>query len=150
MVFLKDLRMMLEEKLEMDEKNINLPYIPVAWGELFDKISILEIKMENINGHNALKNISTELAFLQDVAQSKIEMTHHLQKLLKDLKSINEALSEIEDKIRMKEHDQNFDDAFIQLARNVYITNDQRALKKKEINNYLGSMLVEEKSYKDY
>lgn len=142
--------MMLEKRSKMNKELAHSPHIPVSWGELFDKISILEIKMGNIKSASALRNISKELMLLQYIAKSNIEINNDLKTLLQDLKSTNEALWAIEDEIRVKEKEQTFDDSFIQLARTVYITNDKRSSIKKKINSYLKSELIEEKSYVEY
>jgi len=116
--------------------------VPVSVGEVLDKISILEIKSERITDADKLKNVRTELAHLLVVAEA-----HRHPALESELKEVNETLWDIEDRIRVKEHLQEFDDEFIELARSVYVTNDQRAAIKKQINVALGSALAEEKSY---
>ena len=120
---------------------------PISIGELIDKITILEIKQIYMTGIK-LKNINKELKLLKNILQDK-----NLQiniELIKSLKKINKKLWEIEDNIRIKESNQEFDEEFIQLARSVYIENDMRASIKKEINHKYNSELVEEKSYKNY
>ncbi len=124
--------------------------VPVSPGEVLDKITILEIKSERINDAAKLANVRRELALLltcwrQTVVEDKTVVRIHCE-----LKAINEALWEIEDDIRDKERAREFDQRFIELARSVYVTNDQRANAKKELNVYLGSEIVEEKSYQDY
>jgi hypothetical protein len=116
--------------------------VPVSVGEVLDKISILEIKSERITDAGKLKNVRTELAHLLAIAEA-----HRHPALEAELKQVNEALWDIEDRIRIKEHLQEFDDEFIELARSVYVTNDRRADIKREINTATGSELVEEKSY---
>ena len=116
--------------------------VPVSVGEVLDKISILEIKSERITDADKLKNVRTELEHLLVVAEA-----HRHPALESELKEVNEALWDIEDRIRVKERLQEFDDEFIELARSVYVTNDQRADIKREINKAAGSELVEEKSY---
>ena len=116
--------------------------IPVSVGEVLDKISILEIKSERISDVQKLINICAELDHL--LASAK-EYRHPT--LESELKKVNESLWEIEDRIRAKEHLQEFDNEFINLARLVYITNDKRADIKREINKAAGSELVEEKFY---
>ena len=125
-----------------------LPKIPVSTGELLDKITILEIKSERIDDQEKLTNISNELKALQNVANENEIYTPELEKMILKLKSINEKLWDIEDKIRIKESMRTFDDEFLSLARSVYITNDERADIKKKINHMTNSKLVEEKSYK--
>ena len=120
---------------------------PISIGELIDKITILEIKQIYMTGIK-LKNINKELKLLKNILQDK-----NLQiniELIKSLKKINKKLWEIEDNIRIKECNQEFDEEFIKLARSVYIENDKRASIKKEINQKYHSELVEEKLYKNY
>ena len=120
---------------------------PISIGELIDKITILEIKQIYMTGIK-LKNINKELKLLKNILQDKnLEINIEL---IKNLKKINKKLWEIEDNIRIKESNQEFDEEFIQLARSVYIENDTRASIKKEIDQKYNSELVEEKSYKKY
>lgn len=120
---------------------------PISIGELIDKITILEIKQIYMTGIK-LKNINKEMKLLKDILQDKnLEVNIDL---IKNLKKINKKLWEIEDNIRIKESNQEFDEEFIKLARSVYIENDKRASIKKEINQKYNSDLVEEKSYKNY
>ena len=120
---------------------------PISIGELIDKITILEIKQIYMTGIK-LKNINKEMKLLKNILQDKnLEINIDL---IKNLKKINKKLWEIEDKIRIKESKQEFDEEFIKLARSVYIENDKRASIKKEINQKYNSDLVEEKSYKNY
>lgn len=116
--------------------------VPVSVGEVLDKISILEIKSERITDVGKLKNVRTELAHLLALAEA-----HRHPALEAELKQVNEALWDIEDRIRIKEHLQEFDNKFIEIARLVYVTNDRRADIKREINKASGSVLLEEKSY---
>ena len=126
-------------------------FIEVAPGELIDKITILEIKIERIKGVEKLANIRFELDSLVKSRDAAInDMTPELKRLGAELKFANEALWEIEDDIRDCERDKNFGNTFIQLARNVYISNDKRANLKRKINELLGSCLIEEKSYANY
>lgn len=117
--------------------------IPVAVGELLDKITILEIKNEMIRDKEKLQNIQKELKLLKEKAKD-IEVPEYL---IKDLRKVNLILWTVEDSIRKKEMLQEFDKEFIILARNVYKTNDKRSEIKKKINLYTGSELIEEKSY---
>ena len=129
----------------MNDSSIIL--VPISIGELFDKITILQIKKNRIKG-NKLNNVNKELNHLEEVVKNnnlKIE-----KKFFTQLKKINTNLWEIEDKIRIKESKNEFDQEFIDLARSVYKENDKRASLKKEINLNYGSLFVEEKSYKDY
>ena len=124
--------------------------VPVSPGEVLDKITILEIKSERISDAGKLANVKRELELLQAAWQQSVNEDETVQSIHASLKSINEALWEIEDDIRDKERAREFDQKFIDLARSVYVTNDQRADAKKELNIYLGSEIVEEKSYQDY
>lgn len=116
--------------------------VPVSVGEVLDKISILEIKSERIADADKLANVRTELEHLVVIAAN-----HREPRLEAELKKVNEALWDIEDRIRIKEKLQEFDEEFIKLARAVYITNDRRAQIKRAINELTGSVLIEEKSY---
>ena len=124
--------------------------VPVSPGEVLDKITILEIKSERMNDPEKVHNVQVELALLQETWDDNIRDNREIQALQAQLKEINEALWEIEDDIRDKEHAGEFDDRFIELARAVYVTNDKRSRVKKELNLLLGSEIIEEKSYKDY
>jgi len=124
--------------------------IPVSWGELFDKLTILEIKKERISDKPKLKNISRELDELLAVSNAHELPDQPLADLLAELRSINETLWDIEDDIRTCERMEDFSSSFIELARSVYKTNDKRAELKLRINRLLGSELVEEKSYEAY
>ena len=126
------------------------PYIPISWGELFDKITILEIKIENLKEKNALKNVKTEHDQLNTIYNNNFLKDEIARVLFNDLKEINHKLWEIEDLIREKERNKTFDKEFIKLARSVYFTNDDRAIIKRTINDTLGSEIIEEKSYSDY
>ena len=126
------------------------PYIPISWGELFDKITILEIKIENLKEKNALKNVKTEHDQLNTIYNNNFLKDEIARALFNDLKEINHKLWEIEDLIRDKERNKTFDKEFIELARNVYFTNDERSRIKRNINDTLGSEIIEEKSYSDY
>ena len=123
--------------------------VPVSPGELLDKITILRIKVARIQEAAKLANVKLELALLQDTwrasgAESDVSQDEHA------LQAVNERLWDIEDRLRDKEARQTFDRDFIELARAVYVANDERAEIKKRINLQLGSRLVEEKSYKQY
>jgi hypothetical protein len=122
------------------------PSVPVSWGELLDKITILEIKEERIADPAARSNVRRELGLLRAIAAPALEEPA-ATRLLATLRRINERLWDIEDDIRRKEAQADFGPAFIALARAVYKTNDQRAALKKELNGLLNSELVEEKSY---
>ena len=129
---------------------MNSPQVPISWGELFDKITILQIKLENLTSKNALENVEQELKKLQSIVTQNGPKTMETIQLEGELSQINQQLWGIEDKIRDKERANSFDDEFIQLARSVYITNDERSRIKRKINDLLGSELVEEKSYAEY
>lgn len=124
--------------------------VPVSPGELLDKITILEIKSERMTDAEKLVNVRLELSILNKTWSESVRPDSNIERIHADLKRINEALWEIEDDIRDKERAGEFDGPFIELARSVYITNDQRAAAKKELNIHLGSDIVEEKSYADY
>lgn len=124
--------------------------VPVSWGEVIDKITVLEIKSEKLQDETKLANVRKELALLAAIRDR--EFPHHSQlgQLSAQLKAINAALWKIEDDIRDCERAQDFGPVFIALARAVYVTNDDRADVKRQINTVLGSDLVEEKSYAPY
>ena len=128
--------------------------VPVSWGELIDKIAILEIKSERISDAAKLVNVRGELAALAGVRDANLpsdqKVLADLATLTADIKKVNEALWEIEDDIRDCERDKDFGPRFVDLARSVYKTNDRRAALKRDINTLLGSELVEEKSYQSY
>ena len=123
------------------------PEVPVSWGELVDKITILEIKTDRIKSPHALSNIRLELDLLNEITANVFLLRPEILSMKLELTAVNESLWEVEDKIREKESHQDFGDEFIALARAVYQTNDRRAAIKKEINIILQSKLVEEKSY---
>lgn len=122
------------------------PMVPVSWGELLDKITILEIKDARISDPAARANVQRELALLRDVAAS-VPSSPALAVLLDQLRRVNMALWDIEDDIRRKETASEFDDAFVALARSVYLTNDERSSIKRRVNALLGSALFEEKQH---
>ncbi len=124
--------------------------IPISPGELLDKITILEIKSERIDSAEKKANVNNELAMLNKVWDEAVTVDNEITAMRTEMKSINETLWDIEDDIRDEERDRRFEDRFIELARSVYVTNDQRADVKKRINIYLKSDIVEEKSYQDY
>ncbi len=124
--------------------------IPGSPGELVDKITILELKLNNIQDAEKRTNIEYELHQLNMVLEDHVPNTPQLNTLKTALKSVNQQLWTIEDDIRICERHQDFGPQFIALARAVYITNDQRATIKKDINIQLNSAIVEEKSYQSY
>jgi len=121
--------------------------VPVSFGELLDKISILQIKSERMDDPGKLANVRHELAALERAWGAHPAARIDIAALRAELKTINEQLWELEDAIRVKEKTQSFDADFIALARSVYRLNDERAQVKKQINLALGSGYVEEKSY---
>ncbi len=124
--------------------------IEVSYGELFDKITILEIKKNKLKNLDDIKKVTFELNLLNNtLAKSNIQSLI-ISELFNELKKVNLQLWEIEDKIREKEKNNCFDDEFIGLARKVYITNDKRSNIKKKINLHLNSKVMEVKSYQDY
>ncbi|MGD8351313.1 MAG: DUF6165 family protein [Gammaproteobacteria bacterium] len=124
--------------------------VPISPGELLDKITILQIKSERIDDPAKLANVNRELGMLTRVWEQSVEPGDEIEALAARLKSINEALWEIEDDIRDEERNKRFGERFVELARAVYVTNDERADAKKRVNLLLGSTIVEEKSYQDY
>ena len=123
---------------------------PVSFGELLDKIAILQIKSERMSDAAKLANVRNELSALETTWMAHPAAGHNIVDLRAQLKAVNERLWVIEDDIRIKEKAQAFDAEFIKLARSVYFENDERARIKKDINLALGSSYVEEKSYQDY
>jgi chorismate mutase len=124
--------------------------VPISPGELIDKITILEIKAERMTDAKKVANVKHELALLLATWKESPNSRIDIAKEWTELKQINGKLWVIEDDIRDKERDQAFDARFIALAREVYVTNDERAAIKRKINDKLGSKIVEEKSYADY
>ena len=124
--------------------------VPVSYGELLDKIAILQIKSERMADPAKLANVRNELSALEKTWMAHPAAGGNIAELRAQLKAVNERLWDIEDAIRVKEKAQAFDDGFVKLARSVYFENDERARIKKEINLALGSAYVEEKSYEDY
>lgn len=129
--------------------------IEVSNGEIMDKLTILAIKLQQIKDEAKLKNVQTEYDVLAPIVHGIYEALGEgekslLQDLHKNLQDINQTLWNIEDQIRIHESKKDFEDDFVELARSVYFTNDERAEFKKKINELTGSLLVEEKSYEDY
>ena len=121
-----------------------VPLAPVSWGELLDKITILEIKADRIAGPAARANVNRELTLLREVAAPVLPQPD-LAPLIDGLRRVNLALWQIEDDIRAREAAGDFGAGFIELARAVYLTNDERAALKRQVNALLRSELVEEK-----
>ena len=129
---------------------MSLIQTPVSYGELIDKMTILQIKLQEIKDEAKLANVRNELELLEATWKNDKASETDIAEETSRLLAVNQRLWKIEDDIRMKERAQAFDDEFIRLARSVYIENDERAAFKREINLKLGSTLVEEKSYQDY
>ena len=119
----------------------------ISAGELLDKISILEIKLDNIKDKEKLVEINKEYKSLEETRKSNIEITENLQKLINQLIEINLKLWNIEEEKRICEKNEDFGNNFIKLSRNVYKNNDKRAKIKSDINKLLGSNIKEVKSY---
>jgi hypothetical protein len=124
--------------------------VPISPGELLDKITILRIKQARILDAAKLANVKLELALLEQTWRDCGGAARDVALDERALQNVNERLWDIEDRIRDKEAKQSFDRDFIELARAVYLANDERAAIKKRINLQLGSRLIEEKSYKQY
>jgi hypothetical protein len=129
---------------------MNTIAVPVSFGELIDKMTILEIKTERIGDAAKVANVRTELDMLNETWAAHGASGTDIRAERARLRAVNEALWDIEDRIRVKEKAKAFDADFVELARSVYVRNDERAAVKREINLKLGSTLVEEKSYQDY
>ena len=124
--------------------------VPISWGDLVDKITILEIKMDRIHDEKKRENIDKELQALKIVFDQGCKGPEKINQMKAKLRAVNEQLWNIEDDIRKCEREKDFSQRFIDLARSVYMSNDRRAALKREINIILKSELLEEKSYEDY
>ncbi|MGO9686577.1 MAG: DUF6165 family protein [Beijerinckiaceae bacterium] len=124
--------------------------VEIAPGELIDKITVLEIKLENIPDDAKLANVRREYDILTEVLRKEVALTDALSRLTAALKEVNAELWRIEDDIRNQERAKAFGAKFVALARSVYRTNDRRAALKREINELLSSAIIEEKSYAAY
>lgn len=122
----------------------------ISPGELLDKISILEIKLEKVKDKNSLEEIKKEHKILKEIQTSSIEITGKIKDLFQSVKNVNIKLWNIEDKLRIFEKNKDFDKNFIELARGVYFANDERAQLKSEINKILKSNIREIKQYDNY
>ena len=122
----------------------------ISVGELLDKISILEIKLEKIKDKTGHEEISKEYRILKEAQTLNIEITKKINHLFNELKKTNQNLWDIEDKLRICEKTKDFGEAFIELARGVYFNNDKRAQIKSDINKILGSNIKEVKQYAEY
>jgi hypothetical protein len=128
----------------------NIPHVPISWGELIDKITILEIKLERLQAPDAQANARREFALLNGVLTQLTNPPAELATLRSRLGAVNHRLWAIEDDIRTNEASQEFDAEFIALARAVYHNNDERSRIKRAINELLGSEIIEEKQYVGY
>tara|TARA_Y100000590_G_scaffold95333_1_gene108150 strand:- start:1684 stop:2091 length:408 start_codon:yes stop_codon:yes gene_type:complete len=122
----------------------------ISPGELLDKISILEIKLEKVKDKKSQEKIKKEYKILKEIEISSIKMTDEIKNLIQCVKNVNIELWNIEDKLRIYEKNKDFGENFIELARGVYFKNDERAKFKNEINEILGSNIREVKQYVDY
>ena len=122
----------------------------ISTGELLDKISILEIKLEKIKDKENHEEINKEYKILKKAQNSNIEITEKIKYLFNGIKNINRNLWDIEDKLRICEKNKDFGETFIELARGVYLNNDKRSKIKSEINKILGSNIRETKQYANY
>ncbi len=122
----------------------------ISPGELLDKISILEIKLEKIKDKTSLEEIDKEYKILKNVQKLNVEISNEIEKLFTEIKKVNRNLWDIEDKLRICEKNKNFREDFIELARGVYLNNDKRSKIKSEINKILGSNIREIKQYVEY
>ena len=129
---------------------MNVILVPISPGELLDKITILRIKSERITDPAKLENVRHELALLEQTWVRAVPAAAQFAAEEHALTTVNTRLWDIEDRIREHEAGRRFDASFIELARAVYVTNDERAAIKKRINLALGSKIVEEKSYQPY
>jgi hypothetical protein len=125
-------------------------HVEIAPGELIDKITILQIKTERIAEAQKAANVRVELGLLLAAHERSVPASAALVDLTAQLKQVNEALWDIEDQIRICERDDDFGPRFVELARSVYHQNDRRAAVKRQINELLGSKIIEEKSYVKY
>lgn len=129
---------------------MEVPLVPMSWGELIDKITILEIKIDKIQDKAARAHVEKEHRMLKNIFDTGPTPRSHIKLLYTRLQKVNRKLWDIEDQIRDEERAKRFGETFIALARAVYLTNDERACIKREINLVLASGLVEEKSYAKY
>ena len=124
--------------------------IPISFGELIDKLTILEIKKSKITNNKKLKNVQLEFELLNKKYQTKLKDTKELQVFYDALLEVNHKLWKIEDKIRILENNKEFNEEFIDLARSVYKSNDERFAIKNEINKTFDSEIQEQKEYENY
>ena len=133
----------------MEDKSKKI-LVEVSAGELLDKISILEIKLDKISDKNSLEQLRKEYKILKENQNSTIKLEGKTKDLFKSLKNINLKLWSIEYRLRICEKNKDFGKEFIELAREVYFNNDKRSKIKSDINNILGSTVVEIKQYASY
>jgi hypothetical protein len=132
----------------MNENTIyRQPQIPISWGELLDKISILEIKAERVLDSHQIRNVRAELAALHTVRNTYMPRSSVVDQLFEQLKETNSSLWDLENEIRKCEREGNFNEHFILVARAIHQQNDHRAQLKRQLNIALGSVFMEEKSY---
>lgn len=124
--------------------------VPISIGDLIDKITILQVKLEKIDDPSKKENVSYELDLLMKIFKKKVPQSPHLQELSSALKEVNNKLWDIENGTRSKAAKKEFDYEFIELAQNVYINNNHRHELKREINMITGSRIIEEKQYAAY
>lgn len=122
----------------------------ISVGELLDKISILEIKLEMVKDENKKKEIKKEYEILSKIQNTSVKLEGEIKNLFESLKKVNMTMWEIEDKVRICEKNKDFGEKFIELARGVYFNNDKRSRIKLEINKKLNSNITEIKEYVDY
>ena len=122
----------------------------ISAGELLDKISILEIKLEKVKDKNNLEEINKEYKMLKHTQNSSMKITDEIKKLFKEIREVNTNLWDIENKLRFCEKNKDFGKNFTELARGVYLNNDKRSKIKLEINKILGSNIREIKQYVNY
>ena len=122
----------------------------ISVGELLDKVSILEIKLDKVKNEDSRKEINKEYKILKELQKSKVEMTDKMKLLFKDIKNVNQNLWNIEDKLRICEKNKDFGQNFVKLARNVYFNNDKRSKIKREMNKISDSDIKEIKQYVNY
>jgi hypothetical protein len=132
------------------QTNNDVVLVPISFGELIDKIAILEIKAQRIDDPAKLANVRKELELLE-AARARVAVAEaEVARLKAELSATNAALWDIEDKIRDCERNKNFGAEFVELARSVYRMNDQRAALKRQLSELAGSAILEEKSYRGY
>jgi len=137
----------VEQNVEMQNHGL---LTRISVGEFLDKITILQIKSERIKDFEKLRNIGQELAILNQIRAEALDSRPELSELEAELKKVNEIIWVLEDEVRDHEHRKDFGSSFVSLARSIYQANDRRALLKRQINEIVGSNIIEEKSYTKY